>query len=140
MLALLADAWQGAAAAANTLREQMVLEQVAVTAVLKAGPIASVGKNSTSQAYRGYQPGSISHVQLAEAWTKLISFYDLVKAKLLDGFIEASIAVPADYDFDAPIHDLLNSFLRVQGQADVLPDLSTLRWPARRTYFEPSTY
>ena len=140
MLALLADAWQNAAAAANTLREQMVNEQVAVTGVLKAGPIASVGKNSTSQAYRGYQPGSISHVQLAEAWTRLLSFYDLIQSKLQDAFAEAVIPIPAGYDFDAPIHDLLNSFLRVQGQADVLPDLSTLRWPARRTYFEPSTY
>lgn len=128
---MLEDAWENAPFQANTLRERLVFERTQVTSILKAGPISSVGKNSTSQSYRSYEAASLTHVQLAEVWTRLISYYDTVKSNILAAFVTAGISVPDTFDFDSPVHDLLVSFLRVQGQADVLPDISQLRWPVQ---------
>lgn len=141
LLAFLNDAWESAADAANTLRGQIVVNQVNALALVKQGSIASVGKNSANQSYKTYGPGSLTQVQIVEAWGNLLAFYDQIKSKLTSEF-EASAdfeySVPAGYDFDPVIYELLtNVFTNVSsGRAASLPDISQIRYPLMKPLVE----
>lgn len=125
---LLAAAWQKAAEGANTLRGQLLLEQATISGLLAAGSVASVSKNSASQGYSQYGPGQITQVQLVEAYGNLIGSYDNTREKVVDAFCAADIDIPEDFDFDAPIYNLLTKALNA-GDALVLPDITNLRLP-----------
>lgn len=134
MLAALNDAWTRATAAANSMREQMAQDSAAAYSLVKQGSLASVGKNSANQSYKGYGPASITQVQIVEIISNLIGLYDQLKAKLTCEFTASAdfdYAVPADYDFDVPIYDLLTKLFTAQssGVATILPDISRLRLP-----------
>lgn len=134
LLGFLNDAWTRASEEANTLRAQLVADQVAALALVKQGSIASVGKNSASQSYTGYGPGKLTQVQIVELIGNLISLYDQIKSKLTAEFqasADFDYTVPADFDFDAPVYDLLNRVLTGQaaGSAPSLPDIRDIRIP-----------
>lgn len=134
LLAFLNDAWQRATDGANTLREQLVTDQVAALALVKQGSIASVGKNSASQSYKGYGPGSLTQVQIVEAIGNLLAFYDQVKSKIKAEFIASAdfdFTEPANFDYDAPCYDILTRNFTQQsaGSSPSLPDIRDLRVP-----------
>lgn len=142
LLAFLNDAWNRAGAAANTFREQLIADQVAALQLIKQGSLATVAKNSTSQAYKAYGAGSITQVQIVEIIGDLLGLYDQVKSQLTGEF-QASAdfdnAVPDGFDFDPPVFDVLTKILLAQssGAGQMLPDISRLRLP-RCVGFNPA--
>lgn len=143
MLAALNDVWARAALGANTLRQQLADDHAAAYAFIRSGSLASVGKNSTSQAYKGYGPGSITQVQNVEIIGNLIGLYDQLKSKITELFDEKTDeypdGVPSDFDFDQPIYDLLTRVFNAlsSGTGTLLPDISSLRLPPN-TILNPS--
>lgn len=134
LLAFLNDAWSRATDGANTLRATLVADQVAALVFVKAGSLASVGKNSTSQSYKGYGPGTLTHVQIVETIGNLLAFYDQVAAKIKAEFYaseEFSFAEPAGFDYDAPVYQILTqTFTQTSaGSTYSLPDIRELRVP-----------
>lgn len=128
--AFLDDAWNNAPDDANSFREQLVTERKAALEMVKKGSLGNVAKNSSSQAYRGYGPGSLTHTQIVEIWQGLIDYYDEVRDKVVCAFAEADTAIPDDFDFDTTVYDLLKKFFSIGKNAAVLPDLTSLRLPA----------
>lgn len=133
-LAFLNDAWNRAGAGANTLRETLLADQSAALAFVKGGSIASVSKNSASQAYRGYGAGSLTQVQIVEVIGNLLGLYDQLQSKITCEFTASAdfdYIVPAGFDFDAPVYTLLTQVFNAQssGVAQLLPDISRLRLP-----------
>ena len=126
--AFLNSAWNSAKDGANSLRDQLLNEQSAGLELIKLGSIGSVGKNSTSQSYMGYGPGRITALQIVEAWSKLIEYYDGAKEIVLQGFTDAVITVPDDFDFDTSIYGLLTKAFQV-GDSPRVPDIRLLRSP-----------
>ena len=94
------DAWDAAPAEANTLRDTLRGYEKAATRLFSAGSLASVGKNSANQAYRGPGVGSYTPVQIANAWRTLITLFDRVKRA-----IDRELAEPVPADPDAPVND-----------------------------------
>lgn len=134
LLAALLDAWNRAGEAANSLRETLVGDIVSARAFVKSGSLASVGKNSTSQAYKSYGPGSHTHVQEVEMLVSLLSYYDRVKSKIQAEFIASAdfdYTEPAGFDYDAPVYNILNSIFTQAsaGSGYTLPDISDMRVP-----------
>jgi hypothetical protein len=132
LLTALDDAWSRAPSAANSLREQLLADKLEAYARIKQGTIASVGKNSANQSYRGYGPGSLTLVQIVEALGSLISFYDQLKQKITDEFLASADwnnAVPGGFDFDTPIYNLLTEKLQIVDQAQLRPDITTINLP-----------
>ena len=135
LLAFLNEAWQRASDAANSLRATLVADQVAALQLVKQGSIASVGKNSTSQSYKGYGPGSLTHVQIVEAIGNLLAFYDQVQSKVKAEFVASAdfdYTEPAGFDYDPTCYDVLTRTFTQQsaGSAATLPDIRDLRQPA----------
>lgn len=134
MLAFLNDAWNRAGDAANTFYNTLLSDQTAALQFVKGGSLASVSKNTASQAYRGYGAGSLTQVQIVEIIGNLLGLYDQVKSKITCEF-QASAdfdnAVPAGFDFDPPVYDALKKVFTAQssGAAQLLPDLTSLRLP-----------
>ena len=126
--AFLNRAWQRAKDGANTLPDELLAQQQSVLELLAAGSIASLGKNSTSQSYAYYSPGTLTHRQIANIFTTLIRYYEVVKAKIVEAAAEASVSL-TDFDFDQPVYDLLNRYFQVSAQAARLPDIRDLRIP-----------
>ena len=117
-LAFLTDAWNRAGAGANTLWQTLQDDQAAALQLVKQGSIASVGKNSTSQSYKGYGAGNLTHVQIVETIGNLIGLYSQLKSKITTAFTDDTgnwpAGVPADFDFDAPVYDLLTQVFTAQ--------------------------
>lgn len=135
LLAFLNDAWQRAADEANSIRETLVADHAQSLQPIKYGSLASVGKNSTSQSYKPYGPATLTQVQVVEAIGNLLGLYDQLKSKLTEEFEDSAdfdYAVPAAYDFDPVIYNLLTKLLNAasSGTANMLPDISQLRLPA----------
>jgi hypothetical protein len=76
------NAWDDAPEEANAFFEQLRAEERKVGAVFSQGALASVGKNSASQAYRGPGVGSFTPAQIQTGWRWLINLYNRVKAEL----------------------------------------------------------
>ena len=125
--AFLNSAWNSAKSGANTLRDQLLSEQASALELIKLGSIGSVGKNSTSQSYMGYGPGRITAVQITESWSKLIEKYDGCKEIVLQGFADAEIDVPDDFDFDTAIYEIITKSLQIS-DAPRVPDIRDLRF------------
>jgi hypothetical protein len=126
---LLVAAWNKATEQANSLREQLLNEQGSATALVSAGSLSSVSKNTASQGYSHYGPGQVTQVQLVESYGHLIAAYDNCKYHVEVAFDDAAIEIPGDYDFDKPIYDLLTKILNSTADALVLPDITRLRLP-----------
>lgn len=134
LLAFLNDAWNRAGDAANTLRDTLIADQTAALRLVKQGSLASVGKNSTSQAYKAYGPGSLTQVQVVEIVGNLQGLYDQVQSKITCEFTTSAdfdYAVPVGFDFDGPVYAALTKLFIAQssGAAQLLPDISRLRLP-----------
>jgi len=133
-LAKLLIAWDRATDGANTLRPQFITELKAADALVASGSIASVGKNSANQTYKGYGPGGDTQEEIRGMWASLLALYDQLKSKITAEF-EASadfdFTAPADFDFDAPIYDILTKIFTTQSTGGVvsLPDIGDLRVP-----------
>ena len=125
-------AWQNAKEGANTLSEQLLAEQQKAVSLLASGSVSSVGKNSASQSYGGYNPGNLTHRQITNIFTTLIRYYQTVKEKIIYEAEVAAIALDETFDFDQPIYDLLTRYFQVSTQAARLPDISDLRIPLDR--------
>lgn len=138
--AFLDDAWNNAAQQANSLREQLSNEQSSALAMVKKGSLGTVAKNSSSQGYRGYGPGSLTHTQIVEIWQRLIRYYDELEAKITCLFSEQDAAIPDGFDFDQPIYDLITKLLDISNNAAVLPDLTKLRTPATLSPVNPTSW
>lgn len=91
--AFLENAWDAAPNAANTLRQQLRVYEVAATNLFSGGSIGSVSKNSTSQSYRGPGLGSYTPVQIANAWRNLINLFEQQKCET-DAVYAAATAIP----------------------------------------------
>ena len=134
LLAFLNDAWGRAADTANSLRVTIVSDQVNALVLVKQGSIASVGKNSTSQSYKGYGPGSLTQVQIVEAIGNLLGFYDQIAAKIKAEFLHSAdfeYTEPAGFDYDNPVFSTLTEILTQlsAGSVTALPDIRDLRVP-----------
>lgn len=80
--AFLENAWDAAPEQPNNLRNQLRLyEQQLLNQFSSSGSIGTVSKNSASQSYRGPGLGIYTLIQLAEAWRKLINFYQQKKCE-----------------------------------------------------------
>lgn len=122
-------AWQRAGDAANTLQEQLLKEQQAALNFVATGSLATVAKNSTSQSYAFYGPGTFTHRQITAIFTTLIRYYQTVKDKITAAAAQSAVVLDATFDFDAPIYALLTKYFQVSTSAAVLPDISDLRFP-----------
>lgn len=134
LLAFLNDAWNRAKDAANTFRAQLVTDQIAALQFVKQGSLATVAKNSTSQAYKGYGAASLTQVQIVELIINLLSLYDQLVSRITCEFQQSAdfdYTVPAGFDFDAPVFDALTKLFTAQssGVAQMLPDITRLRLP-----------
>jgi hypothetical protein len=136
--AMLVFAWNRAKDTANTLRDQLTAEMLTAQSLVSAGSLATVAKNSTSQAYKGFGAGADTQSEIRDAWVDLIALYDQVKNELTNAFTASAdfdYTVPADFDFDPVIADpvtgiLSKNFLaQSTGVAQLRPDLSGLRLP-----------
>lgn len=136
--AKLVMAWNHAMDGANTLRPQLLAELASAESLVSAGSLATVAKNSTSQAYKGTGPGSDTQSEIRDMWVDLIALFDQLKEKISCQFIASAdfdYTVPADFDFDGIIADpetgLLSKTLLAQstGVAQTLPDITRLRLP-----------
>ncbi len=133
LLAFLNRAWESAAATANTLRPQLVQEQVAATNFIALGSLASVGKNSSNQSYKNYGPATLTQVQIVEVYGNLLGLYDELKSRITCAFekntAEFPDGVPDTFDFDPAVYDLLTKTFNAMnsGVATQLTDISSLR-------------
>jgi hypothetical protein len=133
LAAFLNRAWNNAASGANTLPDQLIAEQqAALNFIATVGSLSHVSKNSTSQAYGGYNPGNLTVRQIVSIWTRLIEIHDDIKVKIVDAFTEAVIVIPADYDFDIDVFAQMKNFLRQQ-EMPRMPDIRDNRVPLART-------
>ena len=146
LVAFLYYAWNRAANAANAFRDQLVADQCTALQLIKQGSLASVGKNSTSQAYKTYGAASLTQVQVVEIIGNLLGLYDQVQSKITCEFTKSAdfdYAVPANFDFDGPVFDALTKLFTAQssGTAQMLPDISRLRLPPPLIFNpEPTTW
>lgn len=99
-LAFLQRSWLNAKDSANSLRDQLVADQQAALALIASGSVASVGKNSTSQSYKGFGPGSLTQEQITRLFTRLISGYDAAKERIDCAFARAGKVVLDNFDYD----------------------------------------
>ena len=104
--AFLTRAWNNAKDGANTLPEQLEIEQQAALTLIATGSIASVGKNSAHQAYGNYNPGNLTQRQITSIYTQLKRAYYRLKDIITDKFNAAQIAI-GNFDFDVPIYQAL---------------------------------
>lgn len=102
-LGFLTFCWEAAPATASSLRPQLVINQQLVVAQISAGSIASVGKNSTNQTYKGHGPGGLTLTEVGRVYTRLIDDYDACQQQLSCAYTAAGLTVPnlngtADWD------------------------------------------
>ena len=141
LLAALLDVWNSAKSEANSFVPQLLGEISAARQLIKSGGIASVGKNSAHQAYKGREAGTPTQGQTVEVYVQLLALYNQIKDKITRMFTASADwnkAVPTDFDFDAPIvgdndpqTGLLTKTLMqvVTGKIPQLPDLRDIRIP-----------
>ena len=104
--AFLTRAWNNARDAANTLPDQLEIEQQAALTLIATGSIASVGKNSAHQSFGNYNPGNLTQRQITSIYTQLKRAYFRLKDIITDKFNAAQIAI-GSFDFDVPIYQAL---------------------------------
>ena len=135
LAAFLDRAWNNAAAASNTLLDQLSSEQqAALNYIAPVGSIMSVSKNSTSQSSGGYNPGNLTLRQVVGIWTKLIELYETVQARIIDAASDDAVAIPAGFDFDPSVYPIMKSVITSAGRVAIFPDLRDIRIPLSRTY------
>lgn len=122
-------AWQKAGDSANTLPGQLLAEQQAALAFVTAGSLSTVSKNSTSQSYAFYGPGTFTHRQITAIFTTLIRQYQAMKDKIICAAANADVTLETDYDFDRPIYDLLVKYFQVSTASPQIPDIREMRIP-----------
>jgi len=142
LLAFLNDAWNRAPLSANSLRETLFNDQINALQLVKTGSVSSVGKNSTSQSYKDYGPGALTHTQIVEGLSNLLAFYDQIKGKIEAEFVASAdfdYTEPADFDYDPTVCDLLRKGLSAasSGVGVILPDIRDMRWPANPPPISP---
>jgi hypothetical protein len=76
------NAWEDAPEGASTFYEQLRAEERKVGELFSQGALASVGKNSASQAYRGPGVGSFTPAQIQAGFRWLINLYKRVQLEL----------------------------------------------------------
>jgi len=137
LAAFLDRAWNNASDNANSLLDQLSIEQqAALNYIAPVGSIMSVSKNSTSQSSGGYNPGNLTLRQVVGIWTKLIQLYSDVQSRIVSAAACDSVALPAGFDFDGPVYRVMKSMLTVSGRVATSPDLRDLRVPLSRTETE----
>ena len=72
----LENAWDDAPDAANTLRQQLRIQERTAQNLFSAGSIGSVSKNSASQSYAGAGFGRFSVAQIQQGFRMLIELFD----------------------------------------------------------------
>lgn len=70
------NAWDDAPLGANTLRQQLRIQERAAQNLFSAGSLGSVSKNSASQSYAGAGFGRFSVAQIQQGFRILIELYD----------------------------------------------------------------
>ena len=134
LAAFLDRAWNNAKDAANSLPDQLSVEQqAALNYIAPVGSIMSVSKNSTSQSSGGYNPGNLTLRQIVGIWTKLIELYENVQSRIVSAAARDSVTLPAGFDFDGPVYQVMKSTLTVSGRVATSPDLRDMRVPLSRT-------
>lgn len=134
LAAFLDRAWNNASDQANSLLAQLSIEQqAALDYIAPVGSIMSVSKNSTSQSSGGYNPGNLTLRQVVAIWTKLIQLYSDVQARIVASAKFESVVLPAGFDFDGPIYQIMKSMITISGRVATSPDLRDLRVPLSRT-------
>jgi len=133
-LAKLIIAWDRATDGANTFYNQLIAEMKSADELIAKGSLAGVGKNAANQSYKGYGPGGDTQEEIRGMWSSLVALYDQVKAKITAEFIASADfdnAVPAGFDFDAPVYPILKQIFTSQaaGATVTLPDIGDLRVP-----------
>ena len=132
--AFLTRAWNNAKDAANTLPEQLEIEQQAALTLIATGSIASVGKNSAHQAYGNYNPGNLTQRQITSIYTQLKRAYYRLKDIITDKFNAAQIAI-GNFDFDVPIYEALirapEMIISLSGSPVERPSIINLNLPVR---------
>ncbi len=136
-LAKLVVAWDAAPAGANTLRQEFIRQIKLADSLVASGSIASVGKNSANQSYKGYGPGGDTQEEIRGIWTTLLALYDQVQAKIKAEFIASAdfdYTEPADFDYDTNVYSILTQTFTQQsaGSTYSLPDITDLRIPIDR--------
>jgi hypothetical protein len=76
---ILDDAYDDSVSEAVTLREKLRYNERAIGALISAGSISSVSKNSASQTI-AYGAGNLTTAEVARAWRVLIDCHDAVAA------------------------------------------------------------
>ncbi len=130
--AFLNRAWENAKNEANTLPGQLLIEQQAAINYIATGSLSTVGKNSTSQSYGGYNPGNLTHRQITEIFTILIRKEKECRNHIIACAERDDVTIPADFDLDPAVKDLIERALGVGSEATRIPDIRDLRIPLCR--------
>lgn len=135
LLAFLNSAWNRAALGANTLLATLQNDQQSALGLISSGSIASVGKNSANQSYKGYGAGSLTQVQIVEAIGNLLGLYQNLQSQITNAFLcstQFNKAVPAGFDFDDPVYGFLTTIFNNASGPNItlLPDITSIRLPA----------
>jgi hypothetical protein len=129
LAAFLDSAWNAAGAAANTLPQQLQIQQQAALQLISTGSVASVGKNSAHQSMGGYSPGNLTQRQITAIYTTLIRFYQVVLDKINAAGVRDGVEFPNGYDFDPPVYAILTQFLQSSAMEESRGDITNLNLP-----------
>lgn len=127
-------AWNNAKDGANSLPEQLGIEQQNILQLIAGGSIASLGKNSTHQAYSNYGPGSFTQRQIMGAFSTLKRYYFDAKDIITKAADEQNFALDGSFDFDVPVVDYIRKYFRLVVETPKIPDLRDLRLPMDRRH------
>jgi len=98
------NAWDDAPAGALTFFQQLRGEERKVATLFSQGAIASVGKNSANQSYRGAGIGSFTPAQIQVGWRTLINLYNQMKANIAAEIAAADPQAPPGGDTEQEIY------------------------------------
>lgn len=127
-------AWNNASQTANSLADQLVTEQQNALALIAGagGSVMSVGKNSTHQAYSGFNPGSFTQRDITRIFSTLIRYYTEAKTIICRAAEEQGFTLDGNFDYDEPVYDYILKFFTLVANTPTIPDIRDIRLPLNR--------
>ena len=98
------NSWDDTPDGELTFFKQLRAEERKVANLFSQGAIASVGKNSANQSYRGPGIGSFTPAQIQVGWRTLINLYNAMSKEIAAEISAGDTQAPAGGDTEANIY------------------------------------